>query len=93
MKKIFATLMTLCLLATMFCVSAFAADESPVRVEFDTFGTTYAGSIFGNGSLAMVIALVALVVAVFSILLTLHLNKKKNNSETEKDDAESDNEE
>ena len=93
MKKLFALATTVCLVATMFCVTAFAADDGAAWVELDTYGTTYAGAIFGDGSLAMIVALIALAASAFSIFLTLHLNKKKDDPSAKKDTEESEDEE
>ena len=70
MKKIFATLMTICMLVGALYVNAFALEDLP--------GTPRRfGSIFGEGSLPMIVALIALIVSVASIFLTVYYNKKK----------------
>ena len=52
-------------------------------------GSAYSASIFGEGSLTMIVAILTLVVSCISLLLTVHYNKKKvapaaaNNTEDE----------
>ena len=76
MKKLFAALLAICLMATTFCVTAFAA-ETGSKLNLNLNNSVRFGSIFSSGSLAMIIAILALAAAGFSIFLTLHLNKKK----------------
>ena len=112
MKKIFAIMMVICLMVTVLCFSACAADEPAEdtydRVSSDAFdedslegidemlpdlhesadgwGYRFA-SIMGEGSPAMIVALLALIASITSIFLTVSLYKKsiapKGTSKTE----------
>ena len=95
MKKFLAIIMAVCLLASLLCVSAFAAEETDwgkvntEEIEIDPnierndgasgvwWGTAAGtGSIFGNGSLAMIVALASLATSIVSICLVVDMKKK-----------------
>ena len=95
MKKIFAVIMIVCLMASMLCVTAFAAEETDwgkVNTEEITidpnvertdgasgvwWGTASGtGSMFGNGSLAMIVALASFATSIVSICLIVDMKKK-----------------
>ena len=86
MKKLFALVLALCLAASVLCIPAFAAEDEFIIEEMDKMYFT--GSILANGSLAMVIAILALAASVFSIFLTLHLNKKRNAPEDKRNEED-----
>ena len=95
MKKLLALVLAFILVASVLCIPAFAAtEEEPGDViwieEFDKW--YYSGSMIGNGSLAMVLSILALAASVFSIFLTLHLNKKRNTPEDKRDEEDEDSE-
>jgi hypothetical protein len=108
MKKIFAIILTLCLLASVFCIPAFAsaapsASEDTVDSETQNQGPAEKGeslvpekgspndgrgalgSLFGNGSLTMIVALLALATSILSICITVNLYKKKPTSSKAED--------
>ena len=94
MKKIFALASALCLMTSAFCITSFAeegANSGHNWVQFDTWRSTF-GSMVGEGSLAMIIAILALATSVVSIFLTVYYNKKKDASPTDKSDEDSDDE-
>lgn len=95
MKKIFAVIMAACLMASLLCVTAFAAEETDwgkVNTEEITIdpnverneGTPGAwwgtasgtGSMLGNGSLAMIVALLALITSGVSLFLIVDMRKR-----------------
>ena len=95
MKKIFAVVMIVCLMASLLCVTAFAAEETDwgkvntEEIEIDPnierndgasgvwWGTASGtGSMLGNGSLAMIVALASFVTSIVSICLIVDLKKK-----------------
>ena len=95
MKKIFAVIMIVCLMASMLCVTAFAAEETDwgkvntEEIEIDPnvertdgasgvwWGTAAGtGSMLGNGSLAMIVALASFVTSIVSICLIVDMKKK-----------------
>ena len=113
MKKIFAVLMLLCLLASMLCISAAAANAEEILEEnyaiatggetnpegllltetFHSFRRSVFGSMFGEGSPAMIVALLALVISIVSICLTVTLYKKKANPADTNNNEENEDEE
>ena len=111
MKKIFAVIMAACLMASLLCVTAFAAEETDwgkVNTEEITidpnvernegasgvwWGTASGtGSIFGNGSLAMIVALASFATSIVSICLIVDMKKKlapvASNNATKAEDEE-----
>ena len=95
MKKIFAVIMIVCLMASMRCVTAFAAEETDWgrvntdEIEIDPnvernegasgvwWGTASGtGSMLGNGSLAMIVALASFATSIVSICLIVDMKKK-----------------
>jgi hypothetical protein len=89
MKKTFAILSALCLTATTLGVTAFAEGLSFSALDRGTDGGRKVASIFSDGSLALIVATVALVASGVAIFLTLYLNKKKD-APAEKNDKEDD---
>ena len=105
MKKIIAIIMSVCLMSSMFCITATAEESDSFHIkdsmETETYerytpqngvwwGTAETGSMFGDGSLAMLISLAALITSIASICLTVSYNKKNS---TSKADSTSDDEE
>ena len=111
MKKIFAVIMIVCLMASMLCVTSFAADETDwgkvntEEIEIDPniertngasgvwWGTASGtGSIFGNGSLTMIVALASFATSIVSICLIVDMKKKlapgASNNATKAEDEE-----
>ena len=96
MKKIFAVIMIVCLMASMLCVTAFAAEETDwgkvntEEIEIDpnierTDGASgvwwdtasgRTGSMLGNGSLTMIVALASFATSIVSICLIVDMKKK-----------------
>ena len=95
MKKIFAMMMIVCLMASMLCVTAFAAEETDwgkvntEEIEIDpniernngASGVWWStasgtGSMLGNGSLAMLVALASFATSIVSIGLVVDMRKK-----------------
>ena len=96
MKKILTIIFTFCLIASMLCVTAFAAEETDwgkvntEEIEIDPnvertdgasgvwWGTASGrtGSMLGNGSLAMIVALASFATSIVSIYLIVDLKKK-----------------
>ena len=81
MKKIFAIVLMLCFVVSMFSVTVFATtgDEAALEsggVKKPTNGGIKVGSVFGEGSLAIIISVIALAVSVVAMTVTLVYNKK-----------------
>lgn len=110
MKKVFALVVTICMLATVFCVRSFAVDANSLDVPMDILtpssankvalkeapdaeipivgvpdtgaspqdaGESRVGSVFGEGSLTMVISIVALIASVAAICVNVASNKNR----------------
>ena len=111
MKKIIVMILTVCMLASMLCVTAFAAEETDwgkvntEEIEIDPnvertdgasgvwWGTASGtGSMFGNGSLAMIVALASFATSIVSICLIVDMKKKlapaASNNATKDEDEE-----
>ena len=95
MKKIFAVIMIVCLMASLLCVTAFATEETDwgkVNTEEITIdpnvertdgasgvwwsAASGTGSMLGNGSLAMIVALASFATSIVSICLIVDVKKK-----------------
>ena len=111
MKKIIVMILTVCMLASMLCVTAFAAEETDwgkvntEEIEIDpnvernngASGVWWStasgtGSMLGNGSLAMIVALASFATSIVSICLIVDMKKKlapaASNNATKDEDEE-----
>ena len=70
MKRIFAIIMAICLLASMLCITTVAAEATDGLV-------LRVSALKDDGSLALIVAFVALIASVASIIVNVTARKKK----------------
>lgn len=81
MRKLFALILALCLLTSVLCVTAFAAevpgDTNSIEITPGGRLPQKYGSMIGNGSLAVALSLGSLGVSVAALGFAIAANKKK----------------